>query len=127
MYEEPDYALQCIDRGFEVALFPVITVRHHFASASRSEQRNHRLHARNECWSAFLRCPLPVAPLIAFYRVISQGRYAVKRGFTWLIREPVWWWAAMVNLPVCISQRQPVKWCSYRRWLKLLRHPEPVI
>src|SRR6266404_3170474 len=41
MYEEPDYALQCVAAGYEVLFSPVGTVRNHYSSELRSEMRNH--------------------------------------------------------------------------------------
>src|SRR2546425_858192 len=55
MYEEPDYALQCIANGWDVLYFPHIIIRHHYTGRSRSELRNHRRHARNEFWSTLMR------------------------------------------------------------------------
>ena len=31
MYEEPDYALQCVAAGYDVLFSPVITIRHHYS------------------------------------------------------------------------------------------------
>jgi len=63
MYEEPDYALQCVAAGYEVCYNPVVTIRHHYSGQRRSEIRNHHRHSRNEIWSAIMRCPLPQMPL----------------------------------------------------------------
>jgi GT2 family glycosyltransferase len=119
MYEEPDYALQCVAAGYEVLFSPVVTVRHHYSAQVRSEMRNHHRHARNEFWSVLLRCPFPYAPGVALYRALSQFRYACQRGFTWAIREPAWWWQAVAGVPYCLAKRQPVSWASYKRWLRL--------
>src|SRR5438477_5873717 len=88
MYEEPDYALQCVAAGYEVFFSTVVTVRHHYSGQVRSEMRNHHRHSRNEFWSVLLRCPLPYAPAVALYRAVSQFRYACRRGLRWGIREP---------------------------------------
>ena len=119
MYEEPDYALQCVAAGYDVLFSPVVTVRHRYSGEVRSEMRNHHRHARNEFWSVLLRCPLPYVPAVALYRMLSQFQYACKRGFSWAIREPAWWWQAMAGLPYCLAKRQPVSWTSYKRWLRL--------
>jgi len=94
MYEEPDYALQCVAAGYDVLFFPVITIRHHYSRQARDEIRIHHRHARNELWSTVMRCPFPFAVGIAAWRVFSQFRYACKRGWSWVIREPAWWWQA---------------------------------
>ena len=47
MYEEPDYALQCVAAGYQVLFTPSITIRHHFSAATRSEMRNHHRHSRD--------------------------------------------------------------------------------
>ncbi len=117
MYEEPDYVLQCVAVGYEVLFSPVIIIRHHWSGQTRSEIRNHQRHARNEFWSTLQRCPFPYAfPMLA-WRVLSQFRYACKRGLGWVVREPVWWWQALVGLPYCLKNRQPVSWAGYKKWL----------
>jgi GT2 family glycosyltransferase len=118
-YEEPDYALQCVAAGYDVLFSPVITIRHHYSGQSRDEIRIHHRHARNEFWSAILRCPFPFALAVAGWRVFSQFRYACKRGWSWVVREPVWWWQALKGIPYCLRRRRPVSWAGYKRWLKL--------
>ena len=118
MYEEPDYALQCVAAGYEVMFTPVITIRHHYSGATRSEMRNHHRHSRNECWSTLMRCPFPQMPIVLAYRMYSQFRYACKRGFSWVIREPAWWWQAMAGMGYCLRQRRSVTWMQYNSWLK---------
>lgn len=118
MYEEPDYALQCIGAGYEVLFTPILTIRHHWSGQTRSEIRNHHRHSRNELWSVLLRCPWPYCPLVAVYRLMSQFRYACKRGLAWALREPVWWWQAAVGVPYCLKKRRPIAWRRYQAWLK---------
>jgi GT2 family glycosyltransferase len=117
MYEEPDYALQCVAAGWEVRYTPQITIRHHWVGRERSEIRNHHRHARNEFWSTVMRCPMPYALFLCAYRVFSQARFAIKRGPSWVVREPSWWWQAMEGLPIALKKRRPVAWSGYRRWL----------
>lgn len=119
MYEEPDYALQCVAAGYEVLFAPSVTIRHHYSGATRSEMRNHHRHSRNECWSTVMRCPLPQMPLLVFYRVLSQLGYAAKRGPQWVLREPVWWWQALGGIKYCLQKRRPIPWSKYREWLRL--------
>jgi GT2 family glycosyltransferase len=119
MYEEPDYALQCVAAGYEVLFSPVITIRHHYSGQARDEIRVHHRHARNEFWSTLMRCPFPFALGIAGWRVFSQFRYACKRGWSWVIREPSWWWQALGGVPYCVRKRRPVSWAGYKRWLRL--------
>jgi GT2 family glycosyltransferase len=116
-YEEPDYALQCIAAGYEVVFTPIITIRHHYSGAARSELRNHHRHARNEWWSVWLRCPWPYALALLIYRPLTQLRYAAKRGGAWLVREPQWWWDALKGVPRCLRDRRPLPWAGYKRWL----------
>jgi len=118
MYEEPDYALQCVGNGWEILYFPKITIRHHYSGLARSEMRNHHRHARNELWSTLMRCPFPQALLLLGYRVLSQARYAVKRGPAWVMREPIWWWQALRGIPQALSRRRSVNWAGYKRWLR---------
>jgi GT2 family glycosyltransferase len=119
MYEEPDYGLQCVAAGYEVLFSPVITIRHHYSGQARDEIRIHHRHARNEFWSTLMRCPLPFALGVAAWRVFSQFRYAYKRGWSWVVREPLWWAQALAGIPYCLRRRRPVSWAGYKRWLKL--------
>jgi len=119
MYEEPDYALQCVADGWEVLYTPVITIRHHWTGSGRSELRNHHRHARNELWSTMMRCPFPQMLVMIGWRILSQARFAAGRGMNWLIREPLWWWDAIKGLPQALRRRYPVSWSGYRKWLSL--------
>ena len=119
MYEEPDYALQCVAAGYDVLFSPVITIRHHYSGQARDEMRVHHRHARNELWSTVMRCPFLCALGILGWRVFSQFRYACKRGWSWVVREPVWWARALAGIPYCLRNRRPVSWASYKRWLAL--------
>lgn len=119
MYEEPDYALQCVGAGYEVLYSPVVTIRHHYSGATRSEMRNHHRHSRNEFWGVLMRCPFPHCLALVVYRVFSQFRYACKRGVNWVVLEPVWWWHALCGIPYCLRKRQPISWARYRAWLNL--------
>jgi GT2 family glycosyltransferase len=119
MYEEPDYALQCVAAGYDVLFSPVITIRHHYSGQARDEMRVHHRHARNELWSTVMRCPVLCALGILAWRVFSQFRYACKRGSSWVVREPVWWARALAGIPYCLRNRRPVSWAGYKRWLAL--------
>jgi GT2 family glycosyltransferase len=119
MYEEPDYALQCVAAGYDVLFSPILSIRHHYSGQVRSEMRTHHRHARNELWSTLMRCPFPFALGMVAWRVFSQFRYAWKRGWSWVIREPAWWWQALAGVPYCLRKRSPVSWPSYKRWLAL--------
>jgi GT2 family glycosyltransferase len=118
-YEEPDYALQCVAASYDVLFSPLITIRHHYSGHARDEIRTHHRHARNEFWSTLIRCPFPFLLGILAWRVFSQFRYACKRGWFWVIREPAWWWQALTGIPYCLQRRRPVSWPSYKRWLRL--------
>jgi len=119
MYEEPDYGLQCLAAGYDVLFSPIITIRHHYSGRARDEIRIHHRHARNEFWSTLMRCPLPFAVGIVPWRVFSQFRYACGRGWSWVVREPVWWCEALTGIPYCVRKRRPVSWARYKRWLSL--------
>jgi len=119
MYEEPDYALQCVAAGYEVWFTPVVTIRHHWSGQTRSEIRNHHRHSRNELWSTVLRCPFPQVIALGAYRIFAQFRYACKRGCSWVVREPVWWWQALAGVLYCLTKRNPVPWPRYKSWLQL--------
>jgi GT2 family glycosyltransferase len=119
MYEEPDYALQCVAAGYEVLFSPIVTIRHHYCGQARDEVRIHHRHARNEFWSTLIRCPFPFAFAMLIWRVLSQFRYACKRGTPWIVREPLWWAQALAGVPHCLRKRKAVSWSSYKRWLGL--------
>jgi len=118
-YEEPDYGLQCTANGYEIYYTPAVTIRHHYSSQARSKIRTHHRHARNELWSTLMRCPFPYAPALIGYRVFSQFRFACKKGVSWVIQEPVWWWQALKGIPYFLRKAKPYSWASYRRWLSL--------
>lgn len=118
-YEEPDYAVQCVASGYDVLFSPVITIRHHYSGQARDEIRTHHRHARNELWSTVLRCPFPFAIGMVAWRVFSQFRYACKRGWSWVVREPFWWGRTLTGIPYCLRERRPVSWGGYKRWLRL--------
>ena len=119
MYEEPDYALQCVAAGYDVLFSPIVTIRHHYSGQGRDEMRVHHRHARNEFWSTLMRCPFPFALAVLTWRVFSQFRYACTRGWSWVIREPTWWCQALAGIPSCLRKRTLFSWASYKRWLAL--------
>jgi len=119
MYEEPDFALQCVATGWDVRYSAMITIRHHWTGTGRSELRNHHRHARNELWSTVMRCPFPLMFLMIAWRIISQARFAASRGISWLIQEPLWWWEAIKGLPQALRRRHPVSCAGYIKWLSI--------
>jgi GT2 family glycosyltransferase len=119
MYEEPDYALQCVAAGCDVLFSPIVTIRHHYAGHARDEIGIHHRHARNEFWSTLMRCPFPPVLAMLAWRVFSQFRYAWKRGWSWVVREPRWWAQAVAGVPYFLRKRKPVSWVAYQRWLSL--------
>jgi len=123
MYEEPDYALQCYASGFGVWFEPTLRVRHYLTASRREPLSRHHLHARNELWSVWLRCPWPWLPLMAAYRIFRQLIFAVSQGFDWAIREPIWWGMAMDGWRNIIKNRRPIPSRVYRAWLRLNREP----
>jgi len=119
MYEEPDYALQCADDGYDVLFSPLVTIRHHYSGRARNEICIHHRHARNEFWSTLMRCPFPFVLAMLSWRVFSQFRYACKRGWSWVICEPGWWVQALAGIPYFVRKRKPLSWAAYKRWLSL--------
>jgi GT2 family glycosyltransferase len=119
MYEEPDYALQCVAAGCDVLFSPIVTIRHHYAGRARDEINIHHRHARNEFWSTVMRCPFPPVLAMLAWRVFSQFRYACKRGRSWVVREPRWWAQAVAGVPYFLRKRKAVSWAAYQRWLGL--------
>lgn len=122
--DEPDFALRCIASGWQVIHETSLVIRHHWSALMRNEVRVHHRHARNELWSVLLRCPSPWWPFVAATRSAGQFRYACRRGGSWVIREPRWWWQAFRGSIGIWRLRQPVDWPSYRRWRALIRQPE---
>ncbi len=120
-YEEPDFALRCMAAGYEVRFEPGAVIRHHYTGAQRNEIRTHHFHARNELWSALLRCPMPWLLAVAAFRLARQFGYALSRGPGWALREPLWWVRCLRGLPTCSRRRRPLPWKAYYRWMWLLR------
>ena len=73
MYEEPDYALQCVAAGLEVRFIPQITIRHHWVGRERSEIRNHHRHADT---AADVHSPVTRSFLVS-----HMGWFLTPRGF----------------------------------------------
>jgi GT2 family glycosyltransferase len=119
MYEEPDYALQCAAAGYDVLFSPILTIRHYYSGRARDEICIHHCHARNEFWSTLMRCPFPFGLAVLSWRIFSQFRFACKRGWSWVVREPRWWAQAMAGVPYVVRKRKPVSWGAYKRWLSL--------
>ena len=122
-YEEPDFALRCVNAGWQVRFEPCVTVRHHFSSVERNEIRTHQRHARNELWSVLLRCPMPQLLAVAPFRMWRQFLYACRRGWAWVWREPRWWWQCFGGIGRCLSARSPLAWPRYRAWMGLVPSP----
>jgi GT2 family glycosyltransferase len=122
-YEEPDFALRCLAAGWETRFEPSLTVRHHWTALMRNEIRTHHRHARNEVWSAILRCPWPWLPWVLLFRLMRQALYAVRRGKAWIVAEPQWWHHAVTGWKPVWEQRQPVPWRTYLAWMRLVRAP----
>jgi GT2 family glycosyltransferase len=123
MYEEPDFALRCACAGWQVRFEPCVIVRHHWTGSQRNEMRNHQRQARNELWSALVRCPMPWLLAVAPFRIFRQFGYACSRGLAWILGEPAWWWQSLRGLPACLANRQPLPWPRYRAWMHLVRSP----
>lgn len=122
-YEETDYALQCYSANSTVWFEPSLIIRHHTSPLNRNSLHTHHLNARNELWSVWIRCPFPWLIPVSLFRIVRQFQYACTEGFDWAIREPIWWWSALVGLPHCIRDRQPINWRIYYAWMKLARKP----
>ena len=122
-YEEPDFALRCVAAGWQVRQETSLTIRHHYTSAQRSELRMHQQHARNEQWSVLLRCPAPYFVAVALFRLLRQAGYARRRGVSWLLREPLWWYDCLRGAAARLAERRPLPWRKYRAWMDLVRHP----
>lgn len=125
-YEEPDYALQCLAAGHAVVHEPALTIRHHYSRAGRNEQRTHQFHARNEVGSAMMRCPFVLLPGVLLFRVVRQFSYAYGRGWSWVLREPLWWLAALRHTPIWLRKRHALSVGIYWKWMNLARHPLPL-
>jgi GT2 family glycosyltransferase len=125
-YEEPDFSVRCLAAGFAIVQDPALVIRHRYTGIGRDEIRIHHLHARNEQWSIWMRCPWPWWPWISLRRAAGQWVYACRRGWRWLVREPLWWADAARGMATVLRHRDPVPWCQYRHWMDLLRFPRRV-
>lgn len=122
-YEEPDYALQVYSHGGAVWFEPSLVIRHHYSQANRDHLRIHHLHARNELWSVWMRCPWLWIPMVALFRLWRQLGFAWSEGPSWVVREPLWWWNALKGLVHCHRNRCPVRLKTYFAWMRLAREP----
>jgi GT2 family glycosyltransferase len=120
-YEEPDYALQVYAMGKKVWFEPSLTVRHHLSAKNRSNFQTHHFNARNELWSVWIRCPMPWLLPVSLFRLFRQFQCACKEGMGWVVREPLWWWRALLGLPVCLYHRKALDWQTYYQWMSLAR------
>ena len=106
-YEEPDLCIRAWDAGYRVLQWNEIVVYHEFSGLNRNEQRNHRVHARNEACSTWMRYPWHLVPVMTLLRFVGEARYAASRG--WLLREPRVWAEFLWRLPQCLRERRPVR------------------
>jgi hypothetical protein len=60
---------------------------------------------------------------VALFRLARQFGYAWKRGWSWVLREPAWWLAALQGAGRCLRERKPLPWEKYRAWMELVRTP----
>lgn len=121
MYEEPDYSLQCYAGGRAVWFEPSLPFRHHRTMTDRKWIGRHHSNARNELWSAWMRCPGILLPLVVPFRMARQFQAAFRESPSWIFREPQWWWSCLRGLPECLRRRRPVPLRIYMAWMKLPR------
>jgi GT2 family glycosyltransferase len=105
-YEEPDLCVRAWNAGFRVLQWNDIVVYHEFSGLNRNEQRIHRLQARNEACSIWMRYPWHLVLPMTLARLVGQARYAASRG--WLLREPCVWAEILWRLPYCLFHRRSV-------------------
>jgi len=118
-YEGPDLAIRIWDAGYRCVGWYAIIVWHEYSGTNRNEMRTHYFHARNELLSNLMRTPwLFILPL-SLWRMFSQLRYSLRRGW-WLIELRVWW-DAFRMVPTALRHRQPVRIETFRRCLLLNR------
>lgn len=122
-YEEPDLALRCVNAGYEVRYETGMHVRHHYTASQRNELRNHHFQARNELLSVMMRCPAPQLLAVAAFRAARQFEYACERGWSWVVREPVWWMGFIARLPESLRSRRTIPWQVYKDWMHLVHEP----
>jgi GT2 family glycosyltransferase len=122
-YAEPDYCLQLYAAGYAVWFEPSLIIRHHFTPKERNMLNRHHLGARNELWSAIMRCPFPYVLAVAPLRILRQLIFAMTKGWRWWTQEPKWWWNAFKGIPTCLRHRKPIRARSYFGWLSLTRSP----
>ena len=65
--KSPTFACSCT-AGYAVWFEPSLRIRHHFTLVQRNMVNRHMLNARNEMWSALMRCPLPYVLGVAPFR-----------------------------------------------------------
>lgn len=118
-YEEPDLAMRIWDAGYRCVKWNDILVWHEFSGVNRDERRTHLFHARNELLSVWMRAPARYVLWMTAFRMASQLRYSIKRG--WWRSEPWVWMAAARLAHLAWVNRRPVRPVTYRRCLRLSR------
>jgi hypothetical protein len=66
---------------------------------------------------------MPQIFAVAPFRAWRQFVYAGKRGWSWVWREPRWWWQCLGGIPRCLRERSALAWPRYRAWMQLVRTP----
>jgi GT2 family glycosyltransferase len=118
-YEEPDLAVRIWDRGYRCLAWYDVVVWHEYSGVNRNERRTHYFHARNELLSCLMRVPSPYVIPLAMWRMASQARYSLSRG--WGTVELEVWRDAARLAPRAIRERRPVSSETLRRCLLLNR------
>lgn len=118
-YEEPDLAIRIWDAGFRCLAWYEVLVWHEWSGLNRNEAHIHRLHARNEQLSNLMRTPWILALPLGAYRLLSQLRYSIRRG--WWASEPLAWWEVLKLAPTALRHRRSVRIETVRRCLMLNR------
>jgi GT2 family glycosyltransferase len=127
--EEGDYCKRMLDKGFHVVYLPEAGVIHDHNPAGRNELMRLRLGCRNKCFDALFNEPFPMVlfsipwRLLAYlcWRKVPCEHYSLddSGGVRWILRELV------KNLPEIWSNRRPLKWRTYRRWLEIKKQCPP--
>ena len=131
-YEESEFSIRMLDKGFNVLFLPGISIIHYHSPIGRNKLEIPRYFRRNKCFSAIYNEPLLMMiisiPLRFIYYTLCQREKVYKEfnifdkgGIRWLAKE------ILDNFSIIWKERKPLKWstCFRWQWRKIQRnHPE---
>lgn len=117
--EETDLCMRLYDRGKKVIFLPGVHVWHERTIAGRNPMEQYSHNLCNDLVSLLRRCPVPDLLWILGWRLLSQLRFAFKRG-----RVPAYFKGLLLftnAFPSVLRSRAPVRAPVFRAFMRLKR------